>query len=84
MERFGHTQEGLSRVVGKSRSHVANTTRLLSLPEPVLAALQKASTEVMEEEAQKDALFAEAYKSLSAYVKRVGRWSDLQALPRSK
>ena len=36
MERFGHTQEGLSRVVGKSRSHVANTTRLLSLPEPVL------------------------------------------------
>lgn len=36
MERFGHTQEVLSRVVGKSRSHVANTTRLLTLPEPVL------------------------------------------------
>ncbi len=54
------------------------------LPEPVLAALQKASIEVMEEEARKDALFAEAYKSLMAYVKRVGRWSDLQALPRSR
>lgn len=54
------------------------------LPEPVLTALQKASIEVMDEEAQKDALFAEAYKSLTAYVKRVGRWSDLQALPRSR
>ncbi|MFN3400727.1 MAG: hypothetical protein ACK4Z4_10350, partial [Ferrovibrio sp.] len=52
-------------------------------PDAVLAALQKASTEVMEEEAKNDALFAEAYKSLTAYTKRVGRWGDLQALPRS-
>ncbi|MFN3295515.1 TRAP transporter substrate-binding protein [Caldimonas sp.] len=51
-------------------------------PEPVLQALRKAATEVMQEEAAKDPVFKEAYQSLTAYVKRVGRWSDLQALPR--
>jgi len=35
MDEFGHSQEVLARSVGKSRSHVANTLRLLSLPEPV-------------------------------------------------
>jgi ParB family transcriptional regulator, chromosome partitioning protein len=35
LEDFGHTQEELAKVVGKSRSHVANTLRLLALPEPV-------------------------------------------------
>ena len=33
MEEFSHTQEELSKVVGKSRSHIANTLRLLGLPE---------------------------------------------------
>ncbi len=32
---FGHTQEQIGQVVGKSRSHIANTLRLLELPEPV-------------------------------------------------
>lgn len=36
MERFGRTQDGVAGVVGKSRSHVANTLRLLQLPEEVL------------------------------------------------
>ena len=31
MEEFGHTQDDVSRLVGKSRSHVANTLRLLAL-----------------------------------------------------
>jgi len=31
MDEFGHTQEDLARAVGKSRSHVANTLRLLGL-----------------------------------------------------
>ncbi|MCF8482958.1 MAG: ParB/RepB/Spo0J family partition protein [Rhodospirillum sp.] len=31
-EEFSHSQEDLGRVVGKSRSHVANTMRLLQLP----------------------------------------------------
>ena len=35
IDEFGITQEQLSRAVGKSRSHVANTMRLLTLPEPV-------------------------------------------------
>lgn len=35
IEEFGHTQEELSKTVGKSRSHIANLMRLLSLPEEV-------------------------------------------------
>lgn len=35
MEKFGHTQEQLSNVLGKSRSHIANVMRLLKLPEAV-------------------------------------------------
>ena len=37
IEEFGHTQEELGRVLGKSRSHIANTMRLLGLPEEVKA-----------------------------------------------
>jgi ParB family transcriptional regulator, chromosome partitioning protein len=33
---FGRSQASLAEAVGKSRSHVANTVRLLSLPPPVL------------------------------------------------
>lgn len=36
MEDFGYTQEKLAQIVGKSRSHLANTMRLLTLPQPVL------------------------------------------------
>ncbi|WP_120633041.1 ParB/RepB/Spo0J family partition protein [Ruegeria sp. EL01] len=32
MDRFGHTQEKLAEALGKSRSHIANLLRLLSLP----------------------------------------------------
>ncbi len=32
IEEFEHTQDALSRAVGKSRSHIANTLRLLNLP----------------------------------------------------
>jgi len=35
INEFDHTQESLAKVVGKSRSHVANTLRLLTLPETV-------------------------------------------------
>ena len=35
MEEFGRTQGAMAEAVGKSRSHVANTLRLLSLPAPV-------------------------------------------------
>jgi len=39
IERFGYSQEQLSEIIGKSRSHVANTLRLLKLPEAVRALL---------------------------------------------
>jgi ParB family chromosome partitioning protein len=35
IDRFRYTQEQVAEVVGKSRSHVANTIRLLKLPEAV-------------------------------------------------
>jgi ParB family chromosome partitioning protein len=35
MDRFGKTQEQVAQDVGKSRSHVANTVRLMRLPEQV-------------------------------------------------
>ena len=39
-EEFGHTQEDISAIVGKSRSHVANLMRLLNLPDDVLRYLR--------------------------------------------
>ncbi|MBM3487562.1 MAG: ParB/RepB/Spo0J family partition protein [Alphaproteobacteria bacterium] len=35
IEEFAHTQEALAAVIGKSRSHIANTLRLLGLPDAV-------------------------------------------------
>ncbi len=35
IEQFGYTQQQLAEIIGKSRSHVANTLRLLNLPEQV-------------------------------------------------
>ena len=37
---YGQTQDEISAMIGKSRSHVANMVRLLSLPEPVREMLQ--------------------------------------------
>ncbi len=35
MDRFGHTQDKLASALGKSRSHIANLMRLLTLPDEV-------------------------------------------------
>jgi ParB family chromosome partitioning protein len=35
MDKFGHTQERLAEALGKSRSHIANSMRLLGLPSEV-------------------------------------------------
>jgi len=37
IEEFGHTQDELAKIVGKSRVHVTNTLRLLKLSEPIKA-----------------------------------------------
>jgi ParB family chromosome partitioning protein len=41
IERYGYTQEALAEVIGKSRSHLANTLRLLKLPEGVRTMVQE-------------------------------------------
>jgi ParB family chromosome partitioning protein len=41
MERFKFTQERVAKEVGKSRSHIANTLRLLTLAEPVRALVRE-------------------------------------------
>ncbi len=41
VDEFGHTQEELAKAVGKSRSHVANMMRLLQLPDPIKAMVDK-------------------------------------------
>jgi ParB family chromosome partitioning protein len=40
IDEFGHSQEALARQIGKSRSHVANTLRLLKLPPAVRQMLE--------------------------------------------
>lgn len=35
MDKFGHTQEKMAEALGKSRSHIANLLRLLTLPDTV-------------------------------------------------
>jgi len=41
MDSFGHTQEKLAEVLGKSRPHIANLLRLLNLPNDVLGLLRE-------------------------------------------
>lgn len=43
VDEFGHDQEDIGALVGKSRSHVANTLRLLALPDSVAALLEAGS-----------------------------------------
>jgi len=43
LEDFGHTQEELSKALGKSRPHIANMVRLLSLPADVMGLLEQGS-----------------------------------------
>jgi ParB-like chromosome segregation protein Spo0J len=40
MDRFGHTQEKVAEALGKSRSHIANTLRLLNLAPDILVYLR--------------------------------------------
>ncbi|MBE6451945.1 MAG: ParB/RepB/Spo0J family partition protein [Alphaproteobacteria bacterium] len=35
IDEFSHTQDALAKIVGKSRSHISNTLRLLNLPQEV-------------------------------------------------
>ncbi|WP_417430879.1 ParB/RepB/Spo0J family partition protein [Kiloniella sp.] len=41
MDEFGHKQDDVAKIIGKSRSHIANILRLLSLPEEVQNLVEK-------------------------------------------
>jgi ParB family chromosome partitioning protein len=41
IDQFGYDQEKVSKFIGKSRSHVANCLRLLTLPNEVIALIQE-------------------------------------------
>lgn len=43
MDEFSHTQNALGKAVGKSRSHIANMMRLLSLPDEVQGLMRDGS-----------------------------------------
>lgn len=55
-------------------------TKIMRLPDPVLAALSKATDEVVAEERAKDAIFNEAFESLSKHMENNARWRDLQRM----
>ena len=40
IKEYYHSHQGLADIIGKSRSHIANTIRLLNLPEKVLLAVK--------------------------------------------
>ena len=40
IKEYFHSHQGLADIIGKSRSHIANTIRLLNLPEKVLIAVK--------------------------------------------
>ena len=40
-DEFGHSHEKIAEAVGKSRSHITNLLRLLTLPDPVLALIDE-------------------------------------------
>ena len=40
MDEFGYDQEKVGRFIGKSRAHIANCLRLLSLPKEVIALIE--------------------------------------------
>jgi len=42
-DEFGHTQEQLATIIGKSRSHIANTIRLLNLPHKIKKMIEDGS-----------------------------------------
>ncbi len=46
IEEFGYTQEQISKAVGKSRSHIANMLRLLSLPDSIKKLLNEGQLSV--------------------------------------
>lgn len=78
MDEFNYTQEHLSRIVGKSRSHVANLLRLLALPEKFRNAIDSGTlsmghARVLLTAQNPDALFAHIQKD-GISVRQAEEW----------
>ena len=43
LEQYGYTQQQLADAIGKSRSHIANTMRLMSLPDAIQKQIENGS-----------------------------------------
>ncbi|MEL6768108.1 MAG: TRAP transporter substrate-binding protein [Pseudomonadota bacterium] len=59
----------------------AGGTVVKRFPDEVLSALREATERVLSEEAEKDALYGEAYNSMKAFVASSSRWTSLQSIP---
>jgi ParB family chromosome partitioning protein len=68
IEKFQYSQEALSKVVGKSRSAIANTLRLLNLPREILNAV---SVNVITEGHARALLSLENNKTISYVFNRI-------------
>jgi len=55
----------------------------MSLPEPLLRELESVTNEVMQEEAEKNAMFAKIYAHQSAFRQEYEHWKHLAYLPRN-
>ncbi|WP_420394213.1 ParB/RepB/Spo0J family partition protein [Acuticoccus sp.] len=91
MAEFGHRQEDLAKIIGKSRSHVANTLRLLSLPPSIRASVAdgsltagharaligRADAEALADEVMRRGLSVRATEALVAHRER-----PVEAAPR--
>ena len=59
----------------------ADGTIVKRFPDQVLTDLRAATERVLEGEAEKDALYGEAYRSMKAFVESSSRWTSLQSIP---
>jgi len=65
-------------IIEEFRAQGVETKRF---PDEVLAALRAAATEVLEEQAAEDEIFAEAYESIQTYLANAETWTSLQSIP---
>jgi TRAP-type mannitol/chloroaromatic compound transport system substrate-binding protein len=54
--------------------------KVMTFPEPVLAAMKKASDEVHNDYAAKDPLFKEVFDSQMAFMKKAREWTKISEL----
>lgn len=60
----------------------AGGTVVKRFPDEVIAELRTLTETVLEGEAEKDALYGEAYRSMKAYAASADRWNELQTIPK--